>query len=139
MAGRLTMRRRQVLRALGCLACALATGPAWSQALSDPTRPPNAVSAGAPEAESAGARQLQSILLSGGRKLAIIDGKTVPLGGAVGEARVVKITETEVTLRTGKDVEVLKLYPTIEKLPVKRALARSAAKAPGPEGRGGEK
>ena len=100
-------------------------GVAWTavtaraQALVDPTRPPNAPVGGEmPEAN--GGTQLQSILIASNRKLAIINGTTVPLGGMVGEAKVVKITETEVTLRKGDETEVLRLYPGIDKAPVKR-------------------
>lgn len=98
---------------------------AQRSALSDPTRPPTvAAGSGGVQDEAPAGRQLQSVLLSGGRKLAIIDGATVPLGGMVGEARVVKISETEVTLKTGDETEVLKLYPAVEKQPVKRGAAR---------------
>jgi len=138
MADRLTPLFLVTLRAIGVSAGIAAAASAGAQALSDPTRPPNATPYGVPEEETGG-RQLQSILFSGGRKLAIIDGKTIPLGGMLGDAKIVRITETEVTLQTGKETEVLKLYPTIEKQPVKRAGARTAGKAPGPDGRGGAK
>jgi MSHA biogenesis protein MshK len=107
------------------IACA-----AQAQALSDPMRPPQAPVArkseapaapGATAAEgSAGASQLQAILISGGRKLAVIDGVTVALGGRVGDATVVRITETEVRLRRGEQVERLKLHPAVEKTPVRK-------------------
>ena len=123
------------------LTATAATAPA--QSLSDPTRPPGAGAMrqqGAQDEAPAG-RQLQSVLLSAGRKLAIIDGTTVPLGGMLGEARVVKISDSEVTLKAGEDIEVLKLYPAVEKRPVKRAASRtrSAAPAPGSSGQGGSK
>ena len=121
---------------------AQALSGAQGSALSDPTRPPT-VSAGVGGVldEGPAGHQLQSVLLSGGRKLAIIDGATVPLGGMVGEAQVVKISETEVTLKTGDETEVLKLYPAVEKQPVKRAAsrARDTAAAPGPSRQGGSK
>lgn len=68
--------------------------------------------------------QLQSILLSRGRKVAVINGTMVPLGGMVGEARVVGISETQVVLKKGQETEILKMYPGIDKQPVKRAAAR---------------
>ena len=124
---------------------AQAPSGAQGSALSDPMRPPT-VSAGAGgvggvQDEAPAGHQLQSVLLSGGRKLAIIDGATVPLGGMVGEARLVKISEIEVTLKTGDETEVLKLYPAVEKQPVKRAAsrARGTAAAPGPSRQGGSK
>ena len=123
------------LRAVLCglaAALSLAAASARAQALADPTRPPNAPTPGETQ-ESAGAAgpQLQSILISSGRKLAMINGTTVPLGGTLGEAKVVRITETEVTLQRGDETEVLKLFPGIEKQPVKRGT-RIARK---PQGR----
>ena len=128
--------------ALASSACLAAAG-AHAQTLTDPMRPPGAgamTQQGAQDEAPAG-RRLQSVLLSGGRKLAIIDGATVRLGGMVGEARVVNISETEVTLKTGDETEVLKLYPAVDKQPVKRAPSRtrSAVAAPGSSGQGGSK
>ena len=108
-------------------AIALAISGAQAQALTDPTKPPSALSApsatpAAPE-EFTGT-QLQSILLSSGRKVAVINGIMVPLGGMVGEARVVRITETQVVLKKGGETEVLKMYPGIDKRAVKRSAVR---------------
>lgn len=97
--------------------------PAHAQSLSDPTRPPNAQAAG-PDGAGATGTQLQSVLISQGRRLAIINGATVALGETVGEAKVVKITETEVVLQKGSETEVLRLYPGIDKQPVKRGQSR---------------
>ena len=58
---------------------------------------------------------LQSILLSSTRKGAIINGQYVALGGTYGRARLVKITATEVTLKGDQGLEVLQLYPPMEK------------------------
>lgn len=93
--------------------------PADAQDLADPTRPPNASAPGGPPESTAGT-QLQSVLISPGRRLAIINGKSVALGDAVGESKVVKITETEVVLQKGTETEVLKMYPGVDKQPVKR-------------------
>ncbi len=95
---------------------------AQAQALVDPTRPPNFV-AGAQNEAPAG-NQLTSILLSGGRKVAVINGATVPLGGMVGEARLIRVSETEVALKKGSEIEVLKLYPGVDKKSVKRKALR---------------
>ena len=112
------------------LAMAAAMAGAQAQTLTDPTKPPASLSAtgtqsGSPtDQEAVAGTQLQSILFSGGRKLAVINGIMVPLGGMVGEARLVRITETQVVLKTGEATEVLKMYPGIEKRPVKRIAAR---------------
>ena len=95
---------------------ALAPG-VFAQALVDPTRPPDAApvpgsaaSAGATQAQL----QLQSVLVSkqpGGRRLAVIDGRSVRAGDKVGGAVVVSIGEASVVLRRGKTLETLRLYP----------------------------
>lgn len=109
------------------VATVAAEAGAQAQALTDPTRPPSAsaIPSGSPVAqdEATGTR-LQSILLSSGRKVAVINGVMVPLGGMVGEARLIRITETQVVLKKGEETEVLKMYPGIDKRPVKRVAAR---------------
>jgi MSHA biogenesis protein MshK len=109
------MAQRLKLRVM--LLAALAACPAAHAqgALVDPTRPPTFV-----PAETAGdtpppAGRLQSILISATRKLAVIDGVTVPLGGKVDGATLIAIDETEVKLKRGEVIETLKLYPNIER------------------------
>jgi MSHA biogenesis protein MshK len=129
---------RNVLLAAACLAAPAAL----AQGLADPTRPPSAAAAqGGPDDAIPGGRQLQSVLLSGGRKIAVIDGNMVALGGMLGEARVVKITETEVVLKTGEETETLKLFPGVNKQAVKRGARRARTDAPaeGSNVRGGSK
>ena len=136
-----------VLAAATCFAAAGAQAQAPSAAqgpaLADPMRPPAApAGSGGAQDEAPAGRQLQSVLLSRGRKLAVIDGTMVPLGGMVGDARLVKISETEVTLKNGDEIEVLKLYPGVDKQPVKRATSRAPAAgpaAPAPSRIGGSK
>lgn len=113
---------------------ALGAPQASGQALVDPTRPPNAP-AGEAEAVQSGT-QLQSILIASNRRLAIINGATVGLGGMVGEAKVVRITETEVTLRKGDETEVLKLYPGVDKQPIKRRAKGAVASQRSPQSGG---
>ena len=50
----------------------------------------------------------------------VIDGKTVRVGGQVGEAKVVKIDETGVVLSKGGKMEMLKLLPFAQKTSPKR-------------------
>jgi MSHA biogenesis protein MshK len=106
---------RQILAALA----AVAALPVPAQnALPDPTRPPAEVLApqgerGAPAvAVAAAGPQLQSVLVArrpGGRRLAVIDGTIVPLGGKVGGAVLVEVRESAVVLQRGKQKQVLKL------------------------------
>ena len=101
-----------------------AFAPASAQELADPTRPPNAPLPGASGPDSPSGTQLQSVLISPSRRLAIINGKSVALGDSVGESKVVKITETEVVLQKGTETEVLRMYPGVEKQAVKRGASR---------------
>ena len=93
---------------------AWAAGPAAEQGLTDPTRPADArdsaVAAGAPQGPV-----LQSVLISPGRRIAVIDGQTVPLGGRFGAATLVAVTETEVVLKEGNARRHLRLLPAVEK------------------------
>ena len=94
-------------------ALALSVG-STGQALGDPTRPPLELM----DAAAAGATPrtpLQSILLSSERKGAIINGRYVVLGGKYGKATLVRITPTEVTLKSDQGLEVLQLYPPVGK------------------------
>ena len=86
----------------------------------DPTRPPS-VDPQAGSGEDPGqAHVLQSVLIAPGRSNAVIDGKTVRVGGQVGEAKVVKIDETGVVLSKGGKMEMLKLFPFAQKTSPKR-------------------
>lgn len=93
---------------------ALAPG-VYAQALVDPTRPPDAAPVPGSAVSAGAARpQLQSVLVSnqpGGRRLAVIDGRSVRAGDKVGGAVVVSIGEASVALRRGKTLETLRLTP----------------------------
>jgi MSHA biogenesis protein MshK len=111
-------RRMKLLNALLAMGITIAVVP-WAAAeiLRDPTRPPNlegtALDGGA-QAIPAGP-VLQSILISPGRKVAVISGQQVRLGDTVGDARVVRLTDSDVTLQRGKETQVLKLFSGVEK------------------------
>lgn len=88
-----------------------------SQSLSDPTRPPASLRNGQ-EGNSqlmTSGPVLQSVLVSPVRNVAIISGLTVRTGEKFGDARVTKITESEVTLSGSNGVQTLKLFPGVEK------------------------
>jgi MSHA biogenesis protein MshK len=100
----------------GLLLCmCLAVSLAHSQTMMDPTRPPAEFDRGAAVANTGPV--LQSVLIASGRSEAIISGQTVRLGEKFGDAQVIKITDTEVVLRNGKDLQTLRLFPSIEKRP----------------------
>lgn len=105
--------------ALGCVLSLLAAAPfAIGEVLVDPTRPPLAPEAAlAGEAGGAGTVQpvLQSVLIAPGRAEAIISGRVVKPGDKFGSGKVVRISESEVVLQSGKESQTLKLFPGIEK------------------------
>lgn len=95
------------------------TGLAGAQSggLVDPTRPPRVAveQAGAPERKPAGP-QLQSVLISPTRRIAVISGSAVPLGGRYGEATVASISEATVVLKYGnRRQQTLHLVPEAQK------------------------
>lgn len=111
------------------LAVALAApGARAAESLPDPTRPPAALRASAaaasPSRDDGSGPVLQSVMISPERLAAIIDGTLVELGGSIGDARLVKVTETGVTLRSAAGTQELRLFPAVDKRP-----ARSAAGA----------
>ncbi len=102
--------------------------------LGDPTRPP-AEFAGPEGAEPAEAGlRLQSVLLpKNGKPTAIISGKLVALGGKVGEARLVRLSETEAVLAGPQGIERLALTPDARK------IIRKDREPTGAAGKAGEK
>ena len=107
------------LRRLALCAALVLPGAVLAQegGLPDPTRPPAAMSAPAASASgapvSSAGPQVQSILVSlspGGRRIAVIDGKTLRQGQRFGESVVETINQTEVVLRKGSRRQVLKLF-----------------------------
>jgi MSHA biogenesis protein MshK len=99
------------------LLLAVAVADVSAQVYVDPTRPPplpGAQQESGPVAVPPGP-VLQSVLTSPLRRMAIISGRTVRLGDRVGDAVVADIRETEVVLRSGRQTQVLKLFPNVQK------------------------
>ena len=114
--------RLMLAQAIAAAAALLLSAASTAQALTDPTRPPREMTSAATTG-AAPRTPLQSILLSSARKGAIINGQYVALGGTYGKAKLVKITATEVTLKSDQGLEVLQLYPPVEN----RSAASGAA------------
>ncbi len=120
-------------------ACAVALGmllasaqAAAQKGLADPTRPP--IMTLAPQVTSAAEAlgpELQSVLISPARRIAVINGESVALGGKIGEATLVRVTESEAVLKQGSDMRVLKLYPSVEKTPSRPLAAKERKGAKG--------
>lgn len=93
-------------------------GVAFAQrgALVDPTRPPMAAveSADAEPAKPSGP-QLQSVLISPSRRVAVISGSTVVQGGKYGNATVAEISEGSVLLRYADRRETLHLISVVKR------------------------
>jgi MSHA biogenesis protein MshK len=108
--------------------CALISLPAaMAQVLNDPTRPPAGIYStdGAAGAVSGGP-VLQSVMITPSERSAIIGGERIKLGGKYGEARVIKITENEVILRSANGTETLRMYPDVTMKQVEPAPPVSA-------------
>lgn len=106
----------------------MAASWADAESLVDPTRPPpNLAGAGGAAIEETGSG-LQSVLISSGRKSAIIGGQVVGLGEKYGDARVVKITESEVVLQSGTTKEILRLFPDVDKRPARAVKQRKVSR-----------
>lgn len=118
MAAHLSKVRKHVKIPIGFfLAFFIAGNTVVAQTLADPTRPPTSLGT-SPEphaATNAAGPELQSVLISPTRRVAIINGQSIKLGEKFGEATLVKIGESEVVLRNGQDVQVLKLFPNVQK------------------------
>ena len=99
-----------------CLAIMSFLGQAFAAA--DPTQPPAAWGGGSTDvvADEAGGLRLQSVLIpQRGRSVAVIGGVTVPLGGHLGEAKLIRLSEREAVLEGPDGVTHLYLTPNIEK------------------------
>jgi MSHA biogenesis protein MshK len=84
--------------------------------LMDPTRPPSVdtEALGAPAAQPG--PRLQSVLISPSRRVAVIDGSAVGVGGKVGDATVASISEGAVVLNfPGRRSETLQLITAVDK------------------------
>jgi MSHA biogenesis protein MshK len=103
-----------------CAAATMVLAPdaVVAQVTSDPTRPPAALLSTTPGGDAQGGSLLQSVMITPTERSAIIGGESVKQGGKYGDARVVKITETEVVLRSSTGTETLHLYPGVEMKPV---------------------
>ncbi|MFJ7566543.1 hypothetical protein ACIQW9_06240 [Herminiimonas sp. NPDC097707] len=88
---------------------------AWAQQLRDPTQPPSLLMQDGAATSGSGETVLQSVFISPTRRAAIISGQTVRLGEKFNGSTLVKITESEVVLRNGGELQTLKLFPGIGK------------------------
>lgn len=71
---------------------------------------------------------LQSVMLSSGRKVALINGKTFSVGDKVGSARLIAVTDHSATLRNSdKTLKILNMHPdVVKKVSINKKQAASA-------------
>lgn len=114
-----------LIRALLGLAALWLCTSAQAQGLDDPTRPPPGFRGGAGAARASGPAEglvLQSVIISDTNRSAIISGQHVALGGKIGAARLVRVSEAAVVLLTGEDRRTLKLFPGVHKHEVEAGM-----------------
>ncbi|TCK16868.1 MSHA biogenesis protein MshK [Thiogranum longum] len=85
-----------------------------AMAFSDPTRPADPVLYFG-NGNSRGGWALQSIIFSNDRRIAIINGQRVKEGGRIGSARVARIENSHVVLKTRGRTLKLRLHPDLVK------------------------
>lgn len=119
---------------LTVLALLVFTSAALAQS-ADPTRPPAnwlAPMDGQTQSGDGGGMRLQSVLMrQGGRPVAVIGGKTVTLGGKIGEATLVRLNEGEAVLQGADGVTHLYLTPDVQKQMIVMPKPRKAGHVKG--------
>ena len=93
------------------------TAMAAEPALDDPTRPSHVRQPSAERAVPAPSWRVESILVSSGRRLAVINGRVVAENDRVGGARVVEILPYEVTIEYRGEMRRVALVPISVKRP----------------------
>lgn len=92
--------------------------PMMAEELPDPTRPPASIFApvvpGNPRASEERQSGLHTIIISGTRRAAIIDGQLVELGDEHRGARLVEVNENGVVLQRAQGRQVLPLFPDVK-------------------------
>jgi hypothetical protein len=101
--------------------CFAAFGAAHAQSpgriLIDPMRPANMAEAAPAGKSGASGAGVQIILTSPERKLALIDGKVVPLGGDARGGTLVGLSDAGAVLHKDGSRDVLLMHPAIDKKP----------------------
>ncbi len=116
--------------------CSLLSTGAIADQVGDPMRPPEVFVPGGRGLQMVGdassGTMLQSVLLSSGRRLAIINNQIVGVGDKVGEARLVSIMQDSVVLRDKNGTRRLTLLP-VDKIPMRHGEAVTLKNGASPE------
>ena len=110
-------RTQRTLLALAMLASSNAMAAEPAAELGDPTRPSYVVENKAPNAPRKAAWEVESIIVSPGRRVAVINGRTVSVDDWIGGARVREILPYEVRLEHKGEIRTITLIPTRVKNP----------------------
>jgi hypothetical protein len=115
----------QIIRwsAAAMLGCALTHGNARAQP-ADPMQPPGEPSAPRAGAQGSAATGLQLVIVSPQRKLAVIDGSLVHIGGKARSGTLAGVSDSVAVLQKDGSRDVLLMYPNIEKKPARREGAK---------------
>ncbi len=117
-------RDTQKLASVACAVLALAVLPAQSQPERDPTVAPQQSTA-TPAANAAQAQQPANPLPAGAQSLSVVvrdgtpylvcDTRLYAVGQSVGNVKIERITETEVWLRSGKQLQKIQRFSGIQR------------------------
>lgn len=108
---------------------AFLAAPATAAQMNDPTRPPPRVVAKPAAREVAEeALQLQSVLISPAGRSAIINGSLVALGGRIGNARLMQVSEDEAIVEIDGRWQRLRLFPAARKAAASSGTQGDAAR-----------
>lgn len=108
-----------MLRCMMAVCCTFSSVLSFADSLPDPTRPP-AMIRSPMDLPSSGAKKesqptgLQTVIISDTRRVAVIDGKTVPLGASHGNAKLIAVNEGSVMLRNSKGQRELTMFPDVK-------------------------
>lgn len=92
---------------------------ALAQTLDDPMRPPATGVQGDTATAGAASGNLQAVITSPQRKLAVIDGAVVPLGGSVRGGKLSGLSDSVAVVRKNGERDVLLMHPNIDKRPAR--------------------
>ena len=100
--------------------CAAAQENVRAQSMSDPMRPPGASSDAQQSTGAPATSELQVVITSPSRNLAVIDGMVVPLGASVRGGTLANVSDSVAVLARNGGRAVVLMHPNIEKKPSRR-------------------
>ncbi|BBP01376.1 hypothetical protein [Sulfuriferula nivalis] len=101
---------------LTCLSLLLCTS-SFSQAdnMTDPTQPPASMNSANTANTNSNVSTVQSVTLGKQHRYAMINGTTVKVGDVIDAGRIIKITESDVWVKSDNVVSRISLFPNVSK------------------------